>query len=129
MRSRIENENHKIWFVGLNRNWRQIAAIGCALLIGACGGQDSAATGDNTAAAVSDDGYPERPIRVIVPFGPGGLADVTVRIAGEELNKEMGQPIIIENRPGAGGVAATSAMLNADPDGYTLIVLTNGTTI
>src|SRR5687768_14460452 len=129
MRFRIQNDNSRMQLAGLLRNCWQIAAMVCTLLISACGGQDSAATGMDAAAAVSDGGYPERPIRVIVPFGPGGLADVTVRVAGEELNKNLGQPVIIENRPGAGGVAATSAMLNADPDGYTLIVLTNGTTI
>lgn len=106
----------------------QIAALLLTLLLGACG-QEPAATASDAQAATSGDAYPVRPIRVVVPFGPGGLADVTVRIAGEELTKSLGQPVIIENRPGAGGVAATSAMLNADADGYTLIVLTNGSTI
>ena len=73
--------------------------------------------------------FPDRPLRVIIPFGAGGLADVTMRLAGEELGNILGQPVVIENRPGAGGVAATSTMLNADADGHTLIVLTNGTTI
>jgi len=54
---------------------------------------------------------------------------VTLRLAGEALNANLGQPLIVENRPGAGGVAATSTMLNANADGYTLIVLTNGTAI
>ena len=107
----------------------QTAVLLLALLITACGGQQEPATPGADAAAATSSDYPTRPIRVIVPFGPGGLADVTVRIAGEELNKNLGQPVIIENRPGAGGVAATSTMLNADADGYTLIVLTNGTTI
>lgn len=129
MRSRIVKDDYKTWFVSLIKTRQQIAVITFALLLGACGGQDSTVTGTDAASATSGTGYPERPIRVIVPFGPGGLADVTVRIAGEELNKSLGQPLIIENRPGAGGVAATSAMLNADSDGYTLIVLTNGTTI
>lgn len=73
--------------------------------------------------------YPSKPIRVIIPFGPGGLADVTLRLAGEPLGELLGQRLVMENRPGAGGVAATTTMLNADPDGYSLIVLTNGTTI
>jgi tripartite-type tricarboxylate transporter receptor subunit TctC len=73
--------------------------------------------------------WPVRPLRVIVPFGPGGLADVTMRLAAEPLSEALGEAVIIDNRPGAGGVAATSTMLNAEPDGYTLIVLTNGTTI
>jgi len=75
------------------------------------------------------DVYPSRPIHVIVPFGPGGLADVTVRIAAEEMKNLLGQPIVIENHPGAGGIAAANTVLKAAPDGYTLIVLSNGTTI
>lgn len=93
------------------------------LLLGACSGDATDTENDNDAA------YPQRPIRVIVPFGAGGLGDVTMRLAGEPLGDALGQPLVIENRPGAGGVAATSTMLNADPDGHTLIVLTNGTTI
>jgi len=85
--------------------------------------------GSGCAPTDSRGPYPNRPVRVIIPFGPGGLADVTMRLASEALSESLGQPVLIENRPGAGGVAATSAMLNAEPDGYTLIVLTNGTTI
>ncbi|MES2624793.1 MAG: tripartite tricarboxylate transporter substrate binding protein [Pseudomonadota bacterium] len=109
----------------------QTCALLLSLLLVACGGQDTASTTADGAepAAAGDGGYPDHPIRVIVPFGPGGLADVTVRIAGLELSKSLGQPVVIENRPGAGGVAATSFMLNTEADGYTLIVLTNGTTI
>ncbi len=127
----MRTQNNNFISQGLD-NWTrglQATALLLALLLTACGGQEAATTGTATEAATSGSDYPTRPIRVIVPFGPGGLADVTVRIAGEELNKSLGQPVIIENRPGAGGVAATSAMLNADADGYTLIVLTNGTTI
>lgn len=94
-------------------------------VLSACGG-DSAATA-NASDTASD--FPSRPFRIIVPFGAGGLADVTMRLAGEHLSVNTGQPVIIENRPGAGGVAATTTMLAANPDGYTLIVLTNGTTI
>ncbi len=80
-------------------------------------------------SAADLESFPQRPLRVIIPFGPGGLADVTMRLAGEKLGERLGQPVIIENRPGAGGVAATSTMLNAAADGHTLIVLTNGTSI
>ena len=94
-------------------------------LLNACGG-DAAATAGGSGGSAD---FPSRPFRIIVPFGAGGLADVTMRLAGEPLSINMGQPVVIENRPGAGGVAATTTMLAADPDGYTLIVLTNGTTI
>lgn len=83
---------------------------------------------DNVSAG-GVDAWPEKPVRVIIPFGPGGLADVTMRLAGEPLGELLGERLVMENRPGAGGVAATTTMLNADADGYTLIVLTNGTTI
>jgi len=79
--------------------------------------------------AFAEDAYPSRPIHVIVPFGPGGLADVTVRIAAEQMKSLLGQPLVIENHPGAGGIAAASAALKGGPDGYSLIVLSNGTTI
>lgn len=104
--------------------------ISMVLLLVACNGDNnSSATTSNETVSTQTEFYPQRPVRVIVPFGPGGLADVTMRVAGEELSKALGQAIVIENHPGAGGVAATSTMLNAAADGYTLIVLTNGTTI
>lgn len=91
-----------------------------------------AATGMGLSAirpAFAADAYPSRPIHFIVPFGAGGLADVTMRIAGEEMKNILGQAIVIENHPGAGGIAAANATLAAAHDGYTLIVLSNGTTI
>lgn len=92
-------------------------------LLNACGG------GTESSAAGGSGNFPSRPFRIIVPFGAGGLADVTIRLAGEHLSVSTGQPVVVENRPGAGGVAATTTMLSAAADGYTLIVLTNGTTI
>jgi len=73
--------------------------------------------------------YPTKPIRIIVPFGPGGLADITMRLAGEKLSGILGQQFVVENHPGAGGVAAANELLKSDPDGYDLIVMSNGTTI
>jgi tripartite-type tricarboxylate transporter receptor subunit TctC len=93
------------------------------------GGAVVAGLGLSARVAASADAYPSRPIQVIVPFGPGGLADVTMRIVGEQLKTILGQPTVIENHPGAGGNAAANAVLKAAPDGYTLIVLSNGTTI
>jgi len=102
---------------------RWLLSAGVFIALGGC---DNAA---ETSASGDPDGFPSRAIRVIVPFGPGGLADVTMRLAGEPLGELLGQAVVVENRPGAGGVAATSTMLNATPDGHTLIVLTNGTSI
>ncbi len=73
--------------------------------------------------------YPDKPIRLIVPFGPGGLADVTARVVGERLGAALGQQVVIVNQPGAGGVAAARAALGSAADGYTLVLFTNGTAI
>jgi tripartite-type tricarboxylate transporter receptor subunit TctC len=73
--------------------------------------------------------FPNKPIRLIVPFAPGGLADITMRIVGEKLSDRLGQRIVIDNRPSGGGVAAAQAVATAPADGYTLIVFSNGTAI
>ena len=93
-----------------------------AISLAGCGSEDNVTAG-------GADTWPDKPVRIIIPFGPGGLADVTMRLAGEPLGELLGERLVLENRPGAGGVAAATTMLNADADGYTLIVLTNGTTI
>ena len=79
--------------------------------------------------AYAQSKYPDKPIRVIVPFGAGGLADVTTRIVGEKLGAILGQPIVVVNQPGANGVLAAKAALAAPADGYTLALFTNGTAI
>lgn len=73
--------------------------------------------------------YPSRPVRVILPFGAGGVADVTARLVAQELSKKLGQNFVIENNPGAGGITAARVALSGPKDGYTLILLTNGTAI
>ncbi|WP_169747455.1 Bug family tripartite tricarboxylate transporter substrate binding protein [Belnapia moabensis] len=74
------------------------------------------------------EGYPSRPIRMIVPFPPGGGVDLTARLLAEPLQRELGQTIIIENRGGAGGVIGVEAMSRAPADGYTLSLTGAGTT-
>ena len=74
-----------------------------------------------TVAALAQP-YPNRPITFVVPFGPGGLSDVPGRLLAAELQGRIGQSIIVENRPGASGVTGASAVLRAEPDGYTLLV-------
>jgi tripartite-type tricarboxylate transporter receptor subunit TctC len=69
--------------------------------------------------------YPTRPIRMIVPFGAGGPADVAARLIGNTLQENFGQPIVIENRPGAGALIGTLEAANAAPDGYTLLMMSN----
>ena len=73
--------------------------------------------------------YPTRPIRMIVPFGAGGPADVAARLIGNFLQESFGQPIVIENRPGAGSVIGTLEAAKATPDGYTLLMMSNAQTV
>ena len=73
--------------------------------------------------------YPERPVRIIVPFAAGGVADITTRLIGEKMGDKLGQRFVIENLPGPGGIAAARAAMAAGGDGYTLILVTNGTAI
>jgi tripartite-type tricarboxylate transporter receptor subunit TctC len=67
--------------------------------------------------------FPDRPIKIIVPFGPGGFTDVAARILQKELGPAIGQSIIIENKPGAGSTIGTAEVANAKPDGYTLVMV------
>jgi putative tricarboxylic transport membrane protein len=89
----------------------------------------AAATGIGGAPVRAQAKYPTRPVRVILPFGAGGVADVTARLVAEALGNKLGQRFVIENNPGAGGIAAARAALEGAKDGYTLILLTNGTAI
>jgi tripartite-type tricarboxylate transporter receptor subunit TctC len=89
----------------------------------------AAATGIGGAPVRAQAKYPNRPVRVILPFGAGGVADVTARLVAEALGSKLGQRFVIENNPGAGGISAARAALAGGNDGYTLILLTNGTAI
>jgi tripartite-type tricarboxylate transporter receptor subunit TctC len=73
--------------------------------------------------------YPARPVRIIVPFAVGGPADVYARFLGAKLQEALGQPFVIDNRPGAGAVVGTDAVAKSPPDGYTLLVMSNTHTV
>jgi len=73
--------------------------------------------------------WPEKPIKLVLPFGPGGVADVTSRIMADKLSTKFGQRVVVENMPGPGGIAAARAVAGAPPDGYTMALVTNGTAI
>src|SRR6202795_2874274 len=73
--------------------------------------------------------YPDRSVRIVVPFGPGGIADTTARIIAEKLGDKLGQRCYVESQPGAGGIAAARTVISSPPDGYTLALLSNGTAI
>src|ERR1700712_843912 len=77
------------------------------------------------AMPASAEDYPARPVRILVPFGAGGPADVTARLIGNILQENFGQPFVIEDRPGAGGVIGTVEATKATPDGYTLLMMSN----
>ena len=71
-------------------------------------------------------GYPNQPIRILLPYGTGGVADITARVVAQKLSQELGQPVIIDNRPSAGQIVATEAVKSAAPDGYTLLWFNQG---
>jgi tripartite-type tricarboxylate transporter receptor subunit TctC len=73
--------------------------------------------------------YPTRPVRIIVGFAAGGAPDITARLIGQSLSERLGQPFVIENRPGAGSNIGTEVAVRAAPDGYTLLYINTGSTI
>jgi tripartite-type tricarboxylate transporter receptor subunit TctC len=93
--------------------WNRTVAVALALAVLAGG----------TARA---DDYPSRPIRLIVPFAAGGAADAVARILGKRVGETLGQPVIVEDRGGGGGIIGTELVKNADPDGYTLLLAQSG---
>lgn len=85
-----------------------------------------AALGLGVTSAAAQDGYPTEPITLIVPFSPGGSTDIIARLIGEALSERIGQPVVIENHPGAGGNLGADLVANADPDGHTILMATTG---
>src|SRR5690554_4789408 len=76
--------------------------------------------------AVLADEWPTRPVTVISPYNPGGTTDVVARLVASHLGQKLGQPFVVENRPGAGGQIGVNATIKAEPDGYTLLLANNG---
>ena len=91
---------------------RALACSGCLLAIaGLWSGEASAQASD----------FPNRPITLVVPLAPGGSNDILARLVGQKLERKLGKPVIIENRPGAGGITAALGVVRGAPDGYTMI--------
>src|SRR5688572_31075465 len=75
-----------------------------------------------TALPAFAQGYPNKPIKVVVPYAAGGLPDTMARLVGQKVGESLGQQLVIENRGGAGGIVGTNEVAKAAPDGYTLLV-------
>ncbi len=95
--------------------WARLAAAALALTL--------------VTAAAQAQNYPNRPIRLIVPFAAGGLNDVVARLVGPYLERALGQPVIVDNRPAASGIVGTDAVAKAQPDGHTLLMVASSFTV
>src|SRR6187431_187100 len=93
----------------MNRNCRLLTLTLALLVLGVVPGH-------------AQTGYPDRPVKIIVPIGPGGSYDLVGRQLADALSKRMGQTFVVENKPGAGTVVGTQAASQSEPDGYTLVV-------
>lgn len=82
-----------------------------------------------TGLAPAQGRYPDRPIQLLVPFGPGGIADITARAVAEVMGRRLGQPIVVDNRPSAGSIVASQAVATARPDGHTLLLMSNANAV
>ena len=81
------------------------------------------------AAPAAQATYPDKPVRIVLPFAAGGVADITARIVAEKLSDKLGQRFLVENQAGAGGITAARTVISSPPDGYTLALLSNGTAV
>ena len=81
------------------------------------------------AGAFAQPAWPAKAITLIVPFAPGGIADITARTVAQSMSKSLGQAIVIDNRPSAGSIVASQAVANAAPDGYTVLLMSNSNAV
>ena len=82
-----------------------------------------------TAVPAAAQGYPSRPVHIVVPFAAGGPADIYARVLGEKLQASLGQPFVVEDKPGGGSLVGTDAVAKSTPDGYTLLMMSNTHTV
>src|SRR5439155_25727323 len=101
--------------MAFNKSLRQIAG--------------SAAVACLATGALAQTVYPTKPVRIVVPYSAGGPADIYARFIGDRVQKTLGQPFVIENRPGAGAIIGTDAVAKSAPDGYTLLMMSNTHTV
>ncbi|MBI4273113.1 MAG: tripartite tricarboxylate transporter substrate binding protein [Rhizobiales bacterium] len=107
--------------IATNHSRRWLVCAGMLLMAVAASGY--------TTPVCAQGKYPDKPVRIVLPFGAGGVADVTARLVAEKLGEKLGQRFVVENQPGAGGVTAARSVQTAPADGYTLALLSNGTAI
>jgi tripartite-type tricarboxylate transporter receptor subunit TctC len=96
-----------------------LRVVAASLLLALAGG----------AQAQEAPAYPSKPLRLVVPFGAGGIADLSARTVAERMSRDLKQPIVIDNKPGAGGVVAAEVVAKADPDGQTLLLMSNANAV
>ena len=113
----------------LGKRWCGPRFSGASLRALACLGLSTALLSVTSAVVAQGLDYPTRPVRIIVPFAPGGSADVFGRFVAQRLQESLGQNFIIDNRPGGGSVIGTDAVAKAAPDGYTLLLMSNAHTV
>lgn len=101
---------------------RFVVAVSCTLLL-ASGSGNACAQGSSKGPAPP---FPERPIRMLVPFAPGGNTDILARAVSQRLDQSWGKPVVVDNRPGGSGIIATQIVQNATPDGHTILVGSTG---
>src|SRR6201986_4876977 len=95
----------------VSRGWRRAVCLAALLLFG---------------DALAQAPFPSRPVHIFVPYAAGGGVDILARTLGEAVSRQWGQSVVVENRPGAGGVVASQALAQSAPDGYTLIAVASG---
>src|SRR5690606_11751404 len=102
---------------------RKFISKNCAILAGVL------ALSAWTGTAAQAQPLSDKPIRIMVPFGSGGVADVTSRVVAQQLSTQLGQHVVIENKPSAGGIVAADAVAKSQPDGHTLFLMSNGSAV
>jgi len=102
------------------RSWLSITAMATVSVL---------SLGSFTMGAQAQDSWPNKPIRLVVPFTPGGVTDTSARVIADYLGKRLGQNVVVDNRPGASGNIGTAMVKNAAPDGYTLVLGFDGTMV